>query len=85
MYAQFELKRSHSKQFHFVLKAPNGQVIAQSKMYEAKTSALNGIESVRKNAANAGLLDRTGTPTDASELPTAPIEVAPVAETDIEG
>ena len=34
----------------FNLKADNGQVILTGQMYEAKTSATQGIESVRVNA-----------------------------------
>ena len=37
----------------FDLKATNGQVIATSEVYETKTSCVNGIESVRKNAPEA--------------------------------
>jgi uncharacterized protein YegP (UPF0339 family) len=44
----FELKKSGEK-FHFVLKASNGQVVLSSRMYASKASALNGIESVKKN------------------------------------
>lgn len=37
-------------EFQFVLKAGNGQVILASQGYEAKSSCVNGIESVRKNS-----------------------------------
>ncbi|MAL60035.1 MAG: hypothetical protein CMC14_08315 [Flavobacteriaceae bacterium] len=47
----FELKKSGDK-FHFVLKAGNGQVILTSQMYASKASALNGIESVKKNCGD---------------------------------
>ena len=33
----------------FNLRAGNGQVIATSEVYNSKTSAMNGIESVKKN------------------------------------
>ena len=59
MAGKFELKSGKSGQFHFNLKAGNGQIIASSEMYESKASALNGIESVRKNAADAVLDDQT--------------------------
>ena len=48
----FELKQSGDK-YHFVLKAGNGQVILSSQMYASKSSAMNGIESVKKNAPGA--------------------------------
>jgi len=37
----------------------NGQVIATSQHYESKESALNGIESVRRNAPDAAVEDKT--------------------------
>ena len=39
--------------FTFRLKASNGQVIAASEGYATKASCLNGVESVRRNAADA--------------------------------
>lgn len=59
MAGKFELKTAKSGQFHFNLKAGNGQVIATSELYESKSAALNGIESVRENAADAVLDDQT--------------------------
>jgi len=46
----FEIKKAKDGQTFFHLKAANGQVILASEMYKAKESALNGIESVKKNA-----------------------------------
>ena len=45
----FELNKSTDGQFHFVLKAGNGEVILTSERYKAKASAENGIASVRTN------------------------------------
>jgi len=53
MAGTFELKTAKNGQFFFNLKASNGQVILSSEMYKAKASALNGIESVKKNASDA--------------------------------
>ncbi len=50
---KFELYEDKSGEFRFRLKAKNGQVIATSEGYKAKDSALNGIESVKKNAPDA--------------------------------
>lgn len=47
----FELKKSGDK-YHFVLKAGNGQVVLSSQMYASKASAMNGIESVKKNCGD---------------------------------
>jgi hypothetical protein len=38
---------------------PNGQAIATSEAYESKASAINGIESVKRNATNAEVDDQT--------------------------
>lgn len=46
----FEIKKAKDGQTFFRLKAANGQVILASEMYKAKESAMNGIESVKKNA-----------------------------------
>jgi uncharacterized protein YegP (UPF0339 family) len=40
-------------------KAGNGEVIAVSEAYNSKSSALGGVESVRKNAPDAKLDDQT--------------------------
>ena len=50
MAGKFHLKKSSDGQFRFVLKAGNGETILTSELYRVKPSALNGIESVRKNA-----------------------------------
>jgi uncharacterized protein YegP (UPF0339 family) len=59
MAGKFELYKDSSGRFRFRLKAGNGQIIAVAEAYESKASALNGIESVRKNAAGAELDDQT--------------------------
>ena len=46
----YDLKKASDGQFMFNLKAGNGEVILTSERYKAKASALNGIESVRKNS-----------------------------------
>ena len=43
----------------FNLKAGNGEVIATSEVYSSKDACLNGIESVKKNAALANIEDQT--------------------------
>jgi hypothetical protein len=50
MPGKFELKKAKDGQFHFNLKSSNGQTILTSELYKTKPSALNGIESVQKNA-----------------------------------
>ena len=58
MAGKFELKATANGGFMFNLKAGNGQVILSSQVYKAKADALNGIESVRKNAASDERFDR---------------------------
>ena len=42
---------------HFVLKADNGEVIATSQVYKSKESCKKGIESVKKNAPEADVVE----------------------------
>ena len=50
---KFEMYQDKAGEYRFRLKARNGEIIAVSEGYTAKASCLNGIESVRKNAAEA--------------------------------
>jgi uncharacterized protein len=59
MATKFVLKKGSTGKFRFNLVAINGQIIATSEAYESKASAINGIESVRRNAPNAEIDDRT--------------------------
>jgi len=56
---KFELYKDNAGKFRFRLKASNGQIIAVGEAYESKAAALNGIESVKKNAADAKVDDQT--------------------------
>ena len=57
--ARFERKTSVNGKFFFNLKATNGQVIGTSEMYESEASRENGIASVKKNAPDAAIDDKT--------------------------
>jgi uncharacterized protein YegP (UPF0339 family) len=57
---KFELYTDKRGKYRFRLKAGNGQIVAVGEAYENKASALNGIESVRKSAADAVVEDQTG-------------------------
>ena len=48
---KFEVYVDKAGEFRFRLKARNGEIIGVSESYKKKDSCLNGIESVRKNAA----------------------------------
>lgn len=58
MPGKFEIKKAKNGQFHFNLKAANGEIILSSEMYVHKKSALNGIASVQKNSQDAARIDR---------------------------
>jgi uncharacterized protein len=57
--ARYERKTSSKGQAYFVLRASNGQTIGQSEMYSSTAAADKGIESVKKNAPDAGVQDKT--------------------------
>ena len=54
---KFEMYTDKGGEFRFRLKATNGQVIAVSEGYKAIASCLNGIESVKKNAVDAEVVE----------------------------
>ena len=54
---KFEVYADKAGEFRFRLKATNGQVIAVSEGYKALASCLNGIESVKKNAVDAEIVE----------------------------
>jgi uncharacterized protein YegP (UPF0339 family) len=56
MPGKFVMKKS-GKGFHWNLLATNGKIIATSEHYETRRAAMAGIESVRKNAADATFVD----------------------------
>ena len=53
---KFEVYQDKKGECRFRLKARNGEIIAVSEGYTAKASCLNGVESVRKNAADAEIV-----------------------------
>lgn len=57
--SKFDRKTSTNDKPYFNLKATNGQVIGSSEMYESESSRENGIESVKKNAPEAEVVDLT--------------------------
>ena len=54
---KFEVYADKAGEFRFRLKATNGQVIVFSEGYKAMASCLNGIESVKKNAVDAAIVE----------------------------
>ena len=52
MAGKFEVYKDKAGEFRFRLKAGNGEIILTGESYKAKTGVMNGIESIRKNAAD---------------------------------
>ena len=53
---KFEVYTDKAGEFRYRLKATNGQIIAVGESYKTLKSCLNGIESVRKNAAEGNIV-----------------------------
>ncbi len=54
---KFEVYQDKKGEFRFRLKAKNGQIIATGEGYKAKASCKNGIESIKKNAVDAKVVE----------------------------
>ena len=60
MAAKFEICKDKSGEFRWRLIHTNGQVMANSgEGYQAKANAMGGINSVKENAPNATVEDKT--------------------------
>ena len=53
---KFEVYTDKKGEFRYRLKAKNGQIVAVGESYKSKKSVLNGVESVRKNAAEGNIV-----------------------------
>ena len=58
MAAKFEITKNTKGNFHFHLKAANGEIILTSEVYKSKEAADNGIASVKKHAAKDSNFER---------------------------
>lgn len=58
MAMKFQIKKASNGEYRFNLVASNGQVVATSETYQRKQSALDTIESIKKNAGTASLDDQ---------------------------
>lgn len=61
MAGKFELYEDKAGEYRFRLKAGNGEIILASEGYKQKSSAENGIASVRKNAPDDARYERKDT------------------------
>jgi uncharacterized protein YegP (UPF0339 family) len=59
MAGKFEVYSDKAGKYRFRLKAGNGEIIASGEAYETKAAALNGVESVKRNASDATVDDQT--------------------------
>lgn len=57
MAGKFEYYKDGKDEYRFRLKAGNNEIIAVSEAYKTLDSCLNGIESVKKNAADAAVVE----------------------------
>jgi uncharacterized protein YegP (UPF0339 family) len=53
----FEWYKDKAGKYRFRLKAANGEIIAVSEGYDSKEGCVDGIESVKKNAPIAKILE----------------------------
>ena len=53
---KFEVYTDKAGDFRFRLKATNGEIIATSEAYKSHKSALNGIDSIKRNAPEAEIV-----------------------------
>ena len=60
MAGKFEIYQSKNGEYRFRLKAGNGEIIATGQGYKSKSSCLNGIDSVKRNAADAEVVETEG-------------------------
>ena len=59
MAGKFECYTDKAGEYRFRLKAGNGETILSSEGYSARSGCANGIESVRKNAANPDRFEKS--------------------------
>lgn len=76
MAGKFVITKNPKGQYHFNLKAGNGEIITSSEMYPTKQAAMKGIASIVKNAPTAKIVDDTGEqePVKKAVKPKAPAE-----------
>ena len=54
---KFEIYKDNAGEFRFRLKATNGQIIAVSEGYTTMKACVNGVNSVKKNAVDAPIVE----------------------------
>lgn len=54
---KFQIYKDKRGEYRFRLKATNGQIIAVGEAYKAKAGVMNGVESIKKNAPTAKIVE----------------------------
>ena len=54
---KFEIYNDKAGEFRFRLKAKNGEIVGTSEGYKTKANCENGVESVKKNAPEAEIVE----------------------------
>ncbi|MGM0771642.1 MAG: YegP family protein [Halobacteriota archaeon] len=55
--SKFEIYTDNSGKYRFRLKARNGEIIATGQGYSTKAACIKGIESIKKNAVDAEIVE----------------------------
>ena len=56
---KFTIYKDAKGEFRFRIVAANGNILASSQGYKAKTSAQNAIDRIKSDAADAAVVDET--------------------------
>lgn len=59
MAAKFEIYSDSKGEFRFRLKAGNGEIVATGESYKTKAGVINGVDAVKRAAAEAEIDDKT--------------------------
>lgn len=59
MAAKFEIYTDAKGEYRFRLKAGNGEVVAVGESYKTKSGVINGVDAVKRAAAEAEIDDQT--------------------------
>ncbi|GAA3106464.1 MULTISPECIES: YegP family protein [Nonomuraea] len=62
MAGKFVITEDEQGEYRFALVANNGQTLAVGEGYPSKVACVNGIETLRRNAPQATIEDRTTSP-----------------------
>jgi uncharacterized protein YegP (UPF0339 family) len=59
MAAKFEIYKDAKGEFRFRLKAGNGEIVAVGEGYTTKAGVINGVDAVKRAAAEGEIDDKT--------------------------